>query len=274
MRNHSSRNIDLKVQFWIDLIQVRAPGSSIIVVGTHMDSLSPLKVQDILLQLTTQLQRNENNRIDRVAQDISKLEEKLLSHSNKTDSSELLSKLDNLKSALNLRPKIRHCVSVCTCLSSSNPECSAESYDISELVDAIVSVSTITKDVQNPFQLVNVLHPMYYESVRKVISELKNMDYMMVLDDLHRIIQSRAAKGGTATKQSTEAAVAFLASIGEVSDKYAFLLYTQYLLLIRCYFYEGNLVPGLIALDYENRLSPDPIIDLDGYQRGIRRVFR
>jgi GTPase SAR1 family protein len=218
MRNHSPRSIDLKVQFWIDLIQVRAPGSSIIVVGTRKDALPPSKVGDILHQLSTQLQRNESNRIDRVAQDIAKLEEELLTHRNKTDSSEVMSKLDNLKSALNLRPKIRHCVSVCTRLSSSEPEaaCSPESYDISELVDAIVSVSTISKDVQNPFQLVNVLHPMYYESVRKVISELKNVDYMMDLDDLHRIIQSRAAKGGASSKQSTEAAVAFLASIGEV----------------------------------------------------------
>lgn len=268
MRNHSPRNIDLKVQFWIDLIQVRAPGSSIIVVGTHMDSLSSSKAEEVLHHLSMQLQRNETSRVSRISQDIALIEEKLLSHSSDMDSLELMLKLNNLKSTLNLRPKIRNCVSVCTRLIASKGSVATDSYNISNLVDAIVSVSTISKDVQNPFQLVNVLHPMYYETVREVISELKSADYIMDIDDLHRMIQSRVLKGSTATKQSTEAAVAFLASIGEVN----IILKNDFVDVIYSYTIvtSGYLVPRFLISNNEVRQSLDTLVDVYGSGRRFR----
>ena len=51
------------MQYWVDLIQARAPGSSILLVATHTDQLSTGQVEERINMVHARLTRNEELRL-------------------------------------------------------------------------------------------------------------------------------------------------------------------------------------------------------------------
>jgi hypothetical protein len=92
-------------------------------------------------------------------------------------------------------------------------------YDISRLIAAIQKVSTASREDKNPFQLVDVYHPMYYSHVKAAAVELKQQFKLMTLMALHEEAVKRAgpaAQNSGITPKDTAGAVAYLTCIGEV----------------------------------------------------------
>ena len=67
--SHQSSKHDLRysfnndVQYWIDLIQARAPGATVLIVGTHADELSKVQLDEALNVAKLQLEHNSQERL-------------------------------------------------------------------------------------------------------------------------------------------------------------------------------------------------------------------
>jgi hypothetical protein len=61
-------DINDNIQYWIDLIQARAPGAMILIVATHADRLRPTDVEDKIMSAYQQLERNASERIKMLEQ--------------------------------------------------------------------------------------------------------------------------------------------------------------------------------------------------------------
>ena len=222
MRKHTFADIEARVQFWVDLIQVRAPGSSIVVCGTHMDEYSEPERQRLMDALRHQLEQNELLRCEDIQFELRQMQENVPMDSNSVLYKQFVRKQELLKKALSRRPKFCDCVPVAV---ETEFDGSVRSgYDISRLIAAIQKVSTASREDKNPFQLVDVYHPMYYSHVKAAAEELKHQFKLMTLMDLHEAAVKRAgpaAQNSGITPKDTAGAVAYLTCIGEVRVSYS-----------------------------------------------------
>ena len=219
MKENSAAQIESKVQFWIDLIQVRAPGSKIIIVATRADLFSSESRDTTIQGLMEQLDYSEKLRISDIETELSEYQAQLeLMDYSSQAYRQLKLKMSLLKKSLNMRPHIVTCAPV-------NVETGVSGfvkpgYDITRLIAAIREVSTATTDEENPFQLVNVYHPPFYAHVKRAAQLLKSSRAILRMKTLHEaaVIEAgvSSASSSTMTMKDTESAVAFLTCIGEV----------------------------------------------------------
>lgn len=218
MTENTRAQIETKVQFWIDLIQVRAPGSKIIIVATRADECVDFS-DDITSILMEQLAENEILRVSDIELELMELQTQLESLGYASSAyRQLKLKMALLKKSLHMRPHIVTCAPV---VASTEQDGSIKpGYDIEKLVSAIRQVSTATSDEQNPFQLVNVYHPRFYGHVKQAAEALRSSRTIITMESLHEAALVEAGTSSSATLKmtlkETESAVAFLSCIGEV----------------------------------------------------------
>jgi GTPase SAR1 family protein len=197
MTQNTLKHFDEYVQFWIDLIQIRAPGSTIIVVGTKSDLVAdgPSEIQNIVTRLRKRLDENETLRLSSIKKERKK--------------SPLLQRL------LKQRP-ITHILPV---------SCTATLSGFNELTKVILELSTPTSRNLNPFQLVNIEIPRYYLEVKEEVESMIQTCSVTNMEQLHENMKERRKKrsqlkermGGEMSINDTRDAVTFLSSIGEVA---------------------------------------------------------
>jgi GTPase SAR1 family protein len=197
MTQNTLKHFDECVQFWIDLIQIRAPGSTIIVVGTKSDLISePSEIQQIIASLRKRLDDNEKLRISSIKKERKK--------------SPLLQRL------LKQRPITRILPVSCT----------ASLSGFNELTKVILELSTPTSKNPNPFQLVNIEIPRYYLEVKEEVESMLQTCSVTNMEQLHQNMKEKRknvshlkdrVSGDTSMSiNDTRDAVTFLSSIGEV----------------------------------------------------------
>ena len=244
MTKNSEKDLDRYVQFWIDLIQSRAPGSTIIVVATHADELmkqhktksksgtwgsrrsskgspskkSPVKelpmpnqrqwaIKPLCTHLFKHLQRREESRKQSI--------EKELHEAVKQGDVEQKALLGYLS---NNRPIICPVFPVsCTTMRGFN-----------SLTAKIISLSKPTKKNRNPFQLVDVYIPRFYLKVKEEIEHMRRaenhivtmaqlLDQLSVTENMASLEDdSQAHKLPRHSVNDVRDAISFLSSIGEV----------------------------------------------------------
>jgi hypothetical protein len=209
MRKHSASDMDTYVQFWIDLIQSRAPGSDIIIVGTRSDEFSESYCGKLRHSLREHLAENEAKRIDALNSD--------LKSGSFPDTEQAKVHKALLKRLRYRRPKIRSIVSVS----------SATITGFDELTQLILRLSTPRRKVVCPFQMVNISIPQYYVDIRNIVKNLLSHVKIITIQELNVIINNELAfEESNIVSQGkviqhldmnhTRDAIAFLASTGEV----------------------------------------------------------
>lgn len=229
MTKSTPSDFDTYVQYWIDLIQIRAPGSDILIVATRADKLFP---SCDLVSIDV------NGKLKVVNQQWKELSDNLFNHLKtceasrkkalKKDLYQMQFSDDNdhrafLEHVLDFRPKIRAVVPV-----SSK---SLRGYDY--LTKLILNLSTPKfKNKRYPFQMVNISIPKYYYDVSAMIDYLiANGHHFVTLDRLHNRMCSEL---GYCDSSNTQDALAFLSCTGKVCilmnayfPNFVYIFYTQ-----------------------------------------------
>lgn len=195
MTHHTTKHFNENVQFWIDLIQIRAPGSTIIIVGTKSDLVAPEMIEVIITRLRNHVKNNEEKRKKSIENEIKKAQNPPL-----------------LQRLLKQRPNIYQYVAVsCTeCLSGFR-----------ELTRAVLDLSTPNPRNIHPFQLVNIEIPRYYLEVKEEVESMLRTCSVTNMQQLHENMLDRRKKHTLErcrdlSINDTRDAVTFLSSIGEV----------------------------------------------------------
>jgi GTPase SAR1 family protein len=214
MTKNSKEDMDHYVQFWIDLIQSRAPGSMIIVVATHADQCSKKrrhfsrpKARTIRVNLLQHLHQREESRLSTIKKD--------LARAVKEGDREQMAQLRYISKN---RPIICSVFPVsCTTMNG-----------FKALTAKIISLSTPTKKNKYPFQLVGIPILNFYLKVKNKIRDLRRAENHIVTihqlqDQLSQIENasefeddSLAQKLSQHSENHVRDAISFLASIGEV----------------------------------------------------------
>jgi GTPase SAR1 family protein len=201
MTKHDLSDIDTYVQYWIDLIQARAPHSSIIVVATHADAFTDMTQRGtIVTKLRDRLSANECTRIEELIFDIDKctnensksvlktlLRERfgiVYENYSKVASGELRSLSNNLRSVKGI--------------------VALGSDEIDELAVEIVKLATPSSTNPLPFSIINKELLSAHHVVKAVIDELKRnagQQQFCTIEELTSILQSfvKATLDGSAT---------------------------------------------------------------------------
>lgn len=230
MNKNSENDMDLCVQFWIDLIQSRAPGSTIIVVATHADEF-PKSPRRRTSKTSAKFESEHQNRgysqptpaslCERLTLHLKRREEfrkqvidKNIAQAMEEGNGE---ELKHLKVLRRNRPKICPVYPV-SCTTRSG---------FGELTDKIISLSTPTKKNPHPFQ-VNIPITRCYVRVKQEIEFLRRAgNYVVTVSQLHaQLLKSENSssfeKGSLAAQLSQHSlsevqdAVSFISGIGEV----------------------------------------------------------
>ncbi len=184
-------DFDESVQFWVDLIQIRAPGSTIIIVGTKSDLIPENEIQTRINKLRDQLKNNENKRVKAMKKE-----------TQRNRNTSLLQRL------LKQRPYIADIIPV---------SCTARLSGLNQLTKLILDLSTPTPKNPYPFQLVNIEIPRYYLDVKEEIESMLRTCSVTHMQQLHNNMRDRKESNCTEmTINDTRDAVTFLSSIGEV----------------------------------------------------------
>ena len=241
MRRHSNDDLDEFVQFWIDLIQARAPGSSMIVVGTHMDEACSLIPQDRKAagkfrtagssrHNRRRQSRRRGGRVDSVKAIVDALRRRLEGNETarlRAIEEDIRLQRGNLAELKNLRKRRPHLVDVVPVSCVRNLE------GFGALTEIILRISTPSEQVPYPFQLVNIEIPSYYRDVKDEVEAMICEDHVATMSQVHAVMEDRIkSKKGV---EHTRDAVAFLASVGEVcSCHFCVSLASVYLDLAGC----------------------------------------
>jgi hypothetical protein len=197
MTQNSPSHFDEYVQFWVDLIQIRAPGSTILIVGTKSDLIrdnngSQEEIQAIITRLSDHLKSNEKKRVVSIKKEIKK------AHRN----TPLLQRL------LKQRPVISQILPV---------SCTKTLLGFNDLTRAILELSTPGPRNVNPFQLVNIEIPRYYLEVKEEVESMLRTCSVTNMKQLHQnMLDRRRERLCEPSINDTRDAVTFLSSIGEV----------------------------------------------------------
>ena len=221
MRCDSETDFDEYVQFWIDLIQSRAPGSSMIVVGTHMDEVSRReKVVEISSHKSVRWSKGHGKKKRRGSESTDKIDMLVGSLKTRLDKNEanrlkaLNSKIESetnnvaeLKNLRKLRPNLVAIVPV---------SCVQDMKGFSKLTETILHISTPSKSKPNPFQLVNITVPSYWLEVKAEVELMIREENVTSMQELDRKMRGQTPGETSRTIKHTRDAVAFLSSVGEV----------------------------------------------------------
>lgn len=219
MRKNTPSEFDEYVQFWIDLIQTRAPGSSMLVVGTHVDEVKSYvanptsknegssssrssrkkkrrapsnPVEKVVDDLRQRLKRNEIDRVKGIEADI-----------------KLKLKRDSTAELQSLRTRRPNLVGIIPV------SCKRNLQGFNVLTKRILELSTPTVDNPHPFQLVNIEIPNYYMDVKHEIETMIRDDRVAAMEHLHNNMKARKLDDED-RRDITRDAVTFLSSVGEV----------------------------------------------------------
>lgn len=211
MTLHAEAEMDLYVQFWVDLIQSRAPGSTIVVVASHADKLlssAASKQQrkhktpsppDVCSRLQKHLNRREEARkaVIRMNIDQARAQSEDCTH---------------LKFLLKNRPVVCAVMPV-SCISLNG---------FQDLRNKIISLSTPTASNKHPFNLVNMCITRFYARVKEVVEELRAAgNHVVTMVQLHD--QLRQSEHPAAYKKGSPAQMLSQHSVSEVQDAVSFL---------------------------------------------------
>ena len=197
MRKNSESEMDRYVQFWIDLIQSRAPGSTIIVVGTRADKVAKKVRRPRCALLRKHLRLREELRKKRIAEDLKSAEER-------GDSEQVAC----LRELYKNRPIICPVIPV-SCVSM---------WGFNVLISQIISLSRPTKKNRNPFQLVDIEIPRFWIEIKGIIEKIRrNGNHIVTISQIEELVAtSFNNKLSEHVTNDIRDAVTFLSSIGEV----------------------------------------------------------
>lgn len=195
MTKNSPQDFDDYVQFWIDLIQSRCPGSTILFVGTNADKFtSNEEIENICLLLNKHLKEAEEKRVLAIEE----RRERLLSDMQ-------VGRASHLDKLLALRPRRKWIIPV-SCITG---------VGINEVTSRVVELSTPTNTRPHPFQLVNIRIPHYYEVVKERIAKYTAEGNLLItINKLHQDLVTSISEEYAI--DITRDAVTFLACVGEV----------------------------------------------------------
>lgn len=225
MTKNSEKDMDKYVQFWIDLIQSRAPGSTIIVVGTHADILiKPKKRMLKKISNKSAIANLEMSTDDPLCWHKKALCRCLEHHLKSREKCRILNIENDLRQAenhgdvgqvahlgylLKNRPNIRAVFPV-SCTTKSGFE---------SLTAEILRLSKPTEENKTPFQLVNIYIPRFYLKVKETIELMRRYgNHIVTMNQLlDQISPSEDAKQlAQHNVNDVRDAISFLSSIGEV----------------------------------------------------------
>jgi GTPase SAR1 family protein len=217
MTQNTPSHFDEYVQFWVDLIQIRAPGSTIIIVGTKSDLIRSGSPEEIITRLSDHLKGNEKKRLESIKREIKR-----------SRNTPLLQRL------LKQRPIISQILPV---------SCTKTLLGFNELTKVILELSTPGPKNIHPFQLVNIEIPRFYLEVKEEVESMLQTCSVTNMNQLHQnMIDRRRRHTSTIMKEraicelsinDTRDAVTFLSSIGEVIDSVPYsLCLTRYRLQV------------------------------------------
>jgi GTPase SAR1 family protein len=203
VQTSTKHDCDVHVQYWVDLVQARAPGSSILVVATHGDLLSKDTLRDRLAMVQARLSTNEALRVADLKREIK--------GSVDTDHRAVLRKLAEL------RPVIHKPIAVF----SAKDENSAS---LKLLIARISAIVTPTVSTPNPLRIVNVSLPQHYLDVKSMMNQLRTRfrHYCTIAElDEEVAVRNRAYTAPMKVPEEsmleiTRNAVVYWASVGEV----------------------------------------------------------
>ena len=210
----SGHDCDAKVQYWVDLIQARAPGSSILLVATHTDQLSTGQVEERINMVHARLTRNEELRL-------SDLNTELAHHIAVEENDK--HHIAMLKKLISQRPII--CAPIVPFASND-----ANSRSLKVLVARISALASPSETTLNPFWILNIPLPEHYCNVKTVLQEHRQRSWRFcTIRQLHREVLQRfesyamqSRRNGeeleAPTLEATENAVVYWTSVGEVSE--------------------------------------------------------
>jgi hypothetical protein len=202
---------DVYVQYWIDLIQARAPGSTIVVVGTHADRLTAEQERDRVEMVKARIKSNEEQRVADLRKDV--------------EGCRNADKRDTLRRTLEKRPVIDADI-----LAMARGDAERVLADIHMLSCRIVQLATPTAAKPHPLSTINTVLPDFYLTVKDCMNVLKSENKAFcTVHELEQLILSKRAgssgslhdlageRTGRSVLRETKMAVAHWANVGEVS---------------------------------------------------------
>lgn len=208
----TKHDCDVLVQYWIDLIQARAPGSTVVVVATHIDSelMTPEVVEERLLMVESRLTNNEALRLADLMKEVEHCAASDPDHANA------------LRALLRQRPcRYRPILR----FASRDEQC----MTLKHLLAHLSSIASPTAEVPNPLRIINTPVPMRYLSVLTVIRgrRKRGIHYCTIQDldiavnehfDSYLMRAAEQTQINESTLEVTKNAVVYWASVGEVSS--------------------------------------------------------
>jgi GTPase SAR1 family protein len=194
----SKLDCDVYVQYWIDLIQARAPGSYIVLAGTHADMLTQSS-EPIINLVNESVKANEKLRIDELRQDIE--------YCRDPEKKELYRYL------LAERPLV-HPV-VCTLKGTGSDD---DEHGVKLLMMQLINLCQPSFENSYPFGIINTIVPDFYTQVHTSILEMRKggMKFCTVADLERHLGESLKIEIKNLTFKDTMAAVEHWANVGDV----------------------------------------------------------
>ena len=218
------QDVDMHVQYWIDLIQTHAPGASIVLAGTHADKLSVLEVAERIALVQQRVHANEASRVEDLNQEIKACRER--------------ERKQRLCRLLEKRP----CIDADIIALSNSEEASMA---VSCLACRLVQLATPTKRTPHPCGMVGTEVPDSAQKIKKAILELRNnkQPYCTLVQlqkcflkqsDLHNNPEraEHHSKLDGKMLRDTKTALAHLAKIGEVTI--IFMVWYTDIMMLMC----------------------------------------
>jgi GTPase SAR1 family protein len=199
----SARDCDEYVQYWIDLIQARAPGSSIVIVATHTGDFSEEEVTKRIEMVTNRIKECESFRLQQLREDIAESES--------PDRTVVLNKL------LGARPVV-YCDKVAR-LSLNDASANGLKELIIQIAVLVSPRFATPKNISQPFGIINLTNPYYYRKVREKINSLRcSGHHFCTIRKLYEDMKNEAdvASVRFVTYEGTKSAVLYWATVGEV----------------------------------------------------------
>jgi GTPase SAR1 family protein len=206
------QDCDAYVQHWIDLIQERAPGSTIVVVGTHADLLTAEQERDRVEMVKARIKSNEEHRVASIRKDIA--------------SCRSAEKRDAMQRMLDRRPVIDAEI-----LAMGLGEEERGRQETLMLSCRLVQLATPTSSKPHPLSTINVPFPAFYSTVKDCIAVLKQeRKAFCTIQELEQLVLGKRAgssgslhdlageRAGRSMLYETKIAVAHWANVGEVSQ--------------------------------------------------------
>ncbi|XP_078583239.1 uncharacterized protein LOC144865962 [Branchiostoma floridae x Branchiostoma japonicum] len=94
------------VGVWIDNIAMRVPNAAVLVVGTHLDRVTPEDAQEKLVDILKRIEKEQDKRLKTIERHISELKRKLDQPGSRTDADVVMNLLANLEENQGVRLRV------------------------------------------------------------------------------------------------------------------------------------------------------------------------